>query len=66
MKKLLNKKVRVTSDNENYDSFRDKTLVITHVAYNTDQHPGYDSSCEGQALCDFKTEDGEQINSSLY
>ena len=65
-KNLLGRKAKVVSDNENYDSFRDKTLVITHVAYSTDEHPGYDSACEGQALCDFKTTDGEQIHNSLY
>lgn len=65
-KNLLGKKVRVTSDNEGYDSFRDQALIITKVAYSEAEHPGYDSSCEGQALCDFKTESGEEVNSSLY
>jgi hypothetical protein len=65
-KKLLGRNAKVVSDNECYDSFRDKTLVITHVAYSTKDHPGYDNSCEGQALCDFKTIDGEQIHNSLY
>ena len=65
-KNLLGKKVKVTSDNEGYDSFRDKVLIISHVAYNEKEHPGYDSTCAGQALCDFRTESGEQIGSSLY
>lgn len=65
-KNLLNKKVKVISDNDSYDSFRDKTLIITHVAYNTDQHPGYDNGLEGEALCDFKTIEGEDVPCSLY
>ena len=66
MKKLLGRKAKVTSDNENYDSFRDKVLTITHVARSTKDHPGYDNSLEGEALCDFKDQDGNEIPCSLY
>lgn len=60
--------VRVAEDNDNegYDSFRDKVLVITHIAYSTQDHPGYDESMGGMALCDLETEDGEAIGCSLY
>jgi hypothetical protein len=64
--KLLGKLVRVDSDNENYDSFRNKTLRITHVAYNTKEHPGYDDSLKGEALCDFEDLEGNEIPCSLY
>ncbi len=59
--------VRVAPDNDNegYDSFRDKTLRVTHVATNQKQHPGYDGST-GEALYDLETQDGEAIGSSLY
>ncbi len=59
--------VRVAPDNDNdgYDSFRNKTLRITHVATNRDQHPGYDGAT-GEALYDMETLDGEAINCSLY
>lgn len=66
IKKLLGKKAKVTSDNECYDSFREKVLIITHVAYSEKEHPGYDASCAGQALCDFRGEDGTEIHNSLY
>ena len=59
-------KVHPNNDNENYDDFRDKVLVVTHVAYSTNDHPGYDDSIKGQALVDLETEDGEEIPCSLY
>lgn len=58
--------VASSNDNENYDDFRDKTLIVTHVATSTDEHPGYDDSMGGMALYDLRTEDGEAIGSSLY
>ena len=65
-KNLLGRKAVVVSDNECYDSFRDKQLVITHVAYSKEDHPGYDSGLKGEALCDFETIDGEPVHVSLY
>lgn len=60
-------KIRKDNDNENYNDYRDKTLLITHVAHNTDEHPGYDSSLKGEALCDFKVEEtDEDVPFSLY
>ena len=66
MKNLLGKKVKVISDNDSYDEFRDKVLTITHVARNIKEHPGYDDSIIGEALCDFKDQDGNDIPCSLY
>lgn len=63
---LIGRKAKVTSDNDNYDSFRGKTLIITHVAYSKDEHPGYDDGLKGEALCDFKTTKGEDVPFSLY
>lgn len=63
---LLGRKVKVTSDNDCYDSFRDKTLIITHVAYSTEDHPGYDNGLKGEALCDFEDTEGNEIPNSLY
>lgn len=53
-------RVRVSPDNDNdgYNSFRNKTLIITHVDTEFDK--------EGGALYSFKTTDGKQVNSSLY
>ena len=64
--KLLGKKAKVISDNDCYDSFRDKVLTITHVARSTDEHPGYDNGLQGEALCDFQDQDGNDIPCSLY
>lgn len=66
MKNLLGKKVIITSDNDNYDNYRDKTLVITHVATNKSGHPGYDEAMGGMALCDLEDTDGNEIPFSLY
>lgn len=59
-------KVEPDNDNENYNSFRDKVLTITHVATNEQEHPGYDNSMEGSGLYDLETEEGEEICCSLY
>ena len=67
MKKLEGKKAVILSDNENYTKFMNITLRIIHVAYNQDQHPGYDNSMEGQALCDFVVDEtNEDVPFSLY
>jgi hypothetical protein len=47
-------KIASDNDNDNYNKFRGKTLIITNVATNKEQHRGYDSSMEGMALYDFK------------
>lgn len=66
-KKLIGKTARIVSDNDNYNAYRDQDLVITHVAYNESEHPGYDTSMKGQALCDFKVKKtGEDVGFSLY
>lgn len=61
-------KVKVASDNdnENYDGFRNKVLKITHIAKNTQQHPGYDNVMEGMPLYDLETLDGQSVGCSLY
>ncbi len=59
-------KVSPSNDNDCYDSFRNKILVVTHVATNTNEHPGYDTGLTGEALYDFKTLDGKEIPCSLY
>jgi len=59
-------KVAPENDNDGYDYFRDKVLIITHVATNTKEHPGFDDTCKGQGLYDFIAEDGTEIGCSLY
>lgn len=56
-------KVSNENDNENYDSFRDKVLIITNAEVGG---RGYDDGMLPQKLMDFKTEDGDEIPFSLY
>lgn len=64
----LNQKVKVSpyNDNENYDSFRGEILIVTHVAKNRDEHPGYDESVSPEYLYDLKTASGKDVQCSLY
>jgi len=59
-------KIASENDNENYDSYRDKTLIIDSTATDEDEHRGYDNSMNGMQLIDLKTEDGEVVPFSLY
>jgi hypothetical protein len=51
-------KVKNDNDNEGYNSFRKKTLKVTHVDKDFDKEGGY--------LYSFEDENGKEINSSLY
>jgi len=64
----INDKVKVAedNDNENYDSFRNKNLIVTHIATNVNDHPGYDETMNGMQLMDFTDEQGNEIPCSLY
>ena len=64
----LNDKVRVSpeNDNENYNSFRDEILIVTNVAKNKNDHPGYDEGVTPDYLYDLKTANGKEVNCSLY
>jgi hypothetical protein len=59
-------KVARDNDNECYDSFRGKELVIVHIARNTNEHPGYDESMGRMPLYDLEAIDGTPVNCSLY
>lgn len=63
MNKLIGKKVVITSDNENYDEFRDKELTIID-AYNKGTY--YDKSVYPMLLCEFEDKDGNDILFALY
>ena len=60
-------KVKVSSynDNENYDDFRNKVLIITHVTTSTDNDIRYSKEMGG-SLYDFEDEDGNEIPCALY
>ena len=44
MSNLIGKKIKIISDNENYDKYCNKQWTINHVAHNVQEHPGYDKS----------------------
>lgn len=60
---LIGKKARIISDNDNYDRFRNKLLIITHA---DNKGVGYDAGCYPEMLCDFKCEDGTDFPFALY
>ena len=47
----IGSKIIITSDNENYDNYRDQIHIVSHIAHNTTEHPGYDTSMN-EALID--------------
>jgi len=63
-KSLVGKIVKITSDNDNYDKFKNKSLVITSA---TIGGRGYDDAVYPDALCDLEVvKTGEAVPFSLY
>ena len=64
----LGSKVKVSPDNDNdcYNDFRDKVLIVANVAKDESEHRGYDSSVSPNYLYDLETIEGESVNCSLY
>ena len=65
----INDKVKLNEEgrqNECYNNFKDKILIITHKATSKAEHPGYDEGLEGEPLYSFKFEDGADCPNSLY
>lgn len=63
MSYLVGKKALIISGNDNYEAFKNKTLIITDAS-NTGI--GYDNSLFPQMLCDFICEDGTEFPFALY
>lgn len=59
-------KVASNNDNESYDDFRGKELLVVGVATSKADHRFYDEGMGGMALYDLQTMDGEDIGFSLY
>jgi hypothetical protein len=62
-KQLIGKRAVIISDNDNYDKWRGKTLVITHAA---NEGNGYDDSVFPEMLCDFECVGGNAFPFALY
>lgn len=61
---LIGKRVVITSDNDNYDDYRDLVLKITHAEVGG---RGYDMGVHPDALCSFVVaKTGEEVPYSLY
>lgn len=43
-------KIRIISDNDNYDKHRSKTWTVNHVAFNKSEHQGYDEGVGGALI----------------
>jgi hypothetical protein len=66
-KQLINKVVRIVSDNENYSEYVGKDLIITDVVNSVRENQFYDSSMNGMYLCDLEVlESGLSVPFSLY
>lgn len=64
---LINKIVRITSDNENYADYLDKDLIIVDAVNSTRENQFYDYSMNGMYLCDLEVlETGLEVPFSLY
>lgn len=63
--KLVGKKAMIkdSNDNENYNGYRGKVLIITHAS---NDGRGYDSGMYPEMLCDFKLKDGSEFPFALY
>jgi len=63
-KSLIGKKVKITSDNENYEPFIGKILIVTDASIGG---RGYDDSMYPEALCSFKLMgSNKEVPFSLY
>lgn len=64
MKTLNGAIVRIKSDNENYNQYLDRDLIITH---SSNKGVGYDDSCYPELLCDLEdAETGFEVPFALY
>lgn len=62
-KNLIGKKAKIISDNDNYDKYRNETLIVTHASNSGN---GYDSGLYPELLCDFKLANGKEFPFALY
>ena len=60
------KLTQIAKENDCYSDFKNKVLIVTNIAKNSKEHPGFDDSLKGQNLYDFIDGDGNDIPCSLY
>jgi len=59
-------KVNPRNDNENYNPFRNKVLVVVGITKNKEEHLAYDEGMAPEWLYDLKTIDGQEVGFALY
>lgn len=59
-------KVSPDNDNDGYNDFKKKILIVTKVSHDKFDHQGYDEGMTPEALYDFKDLRGKEIGCSLY
>ena len=53
-------RIKIISENENYDEYRDKIWIVEDIATSIEDHPGYDATVGGDLIsC-------EDLPDSLY
>ena len=64
---MVNKIVRIISDNDNYIDYMGKDLIITDAVNSVRENQFYDYSMGGMYLCDLEVlSTGEVVPFSLY
>jgi hypothetical protein len=64
---MINKVVRIISDNDNYTEFLGIDLIIVEAVNSVRENQFYDSSMNGMYLCDLEVlESGLSVPYSLY
>jgi len=64
---MVNKIVRIISDNENYNDYIGKDLIITDAVNSVRENQFYDYSMNGMYLCDLEVvSTSEVVPFSLY
>ena len=43
-------KIKIISENENYNEYRDKTWIVEDIATSIAEHPGYDAGVGGELI----------------
>lgn len=56
-------KIKESNDNENYNKFRNKKLIVTYASRSG---IAYDECMYPELLCDFEDQQGNQIPFALY
>jgi len=50
----LGDKIKILNEDGQYTQWASKTWIVNHIAYNEQQHRGYDSGMKGEALVSCK------------